>query len=123
MKLYEVEAVRWYYSAIFYRVVADSYDEAYEKCDLNIDEDGIIEFKASDLEWNGEEEILHNEMLKTVHDMNLEDDLMYDHTKCKYLGNTIWNCGHKNLPDLDDSRGVQLSLWPLTESWEKNGND
>ena len=30
MELYEVEAVRWYYSTIHYRVIADSHDDAYD---------------------------------------------------------------------------------------------
>jgi hypothetical protein len=107
MNLYEIEATRWYYSAVHYRVIADSYDDAYDRAGRNAV--GVIEMKVSSPNWNGDEEYLDVEMLKTAHDMNVEDKAQHNHTDCQYLGNNMWDCGHIDLenPIMED---MQLPL-------------
>jgi len=95
MNLYEIEATRWYYSAVHYRVIADSYNDAYER--VSNGNTSVIEMSVSSPNWNGDEEYLNAEMLETTHDMNVEDNAQHNHTDCQYLGNNMWNCGHINL--------------------------
>jgi hypothetical protein len=56
MALYEVEATRWYFSEVFYRVVAKDESDALQRVH-NMESD-VIEISATDPQWNGEEEIL-----------------------------------------------------------------
>lgn len=64
MPLYEVEATRWYFSEVFYRVVAKDESDALQRVH-NMESD-VIEISATDPQWNGEEEILlANEIITT----------------------------------------------------------
>ena len=113
MELYEVESTRWYYSSVFYRVIADSHQEAWERADRM--ERGVVETSSTDPEWNGEEEFLNSEIIETVHDMFLNDEAGIDHTNCQYIGDNLWNCGHSDLPDLGKNEWIQLPLFKYPE--------
>ena len=115
MELYEVESTRWYYSSVFYRVVANSHNDAWQRAERM--DKGVVEVSATDPEWNGEEEYLHAEILETVHDIFPSDEAGVDHINCQYIGNNLWNCGHSDLPDLGENEWIQLPLWKE----DKNG--
>ena len=117
MELYEVQATRWYFSAVVYRVIASSQHDAMQRASDGELRDGVIEHIVTDPTWNGEEEYLESTMVETAHDMNIEDNVGYDHTNCQYLGSNMWNCGHSDLINDDEAGWVQLPLWPLTKSW------
>jgi hypothetical protein len=111
MNLYEVDATRWYYSTIVYRTIAENEDDAWEKCER--DAIGVLELSASSPDWNGEEEYHDVQMLETIHDIHVEDNVQNNHTNCQYLGNNRWNCGHI---DLDNS--IENMQLPLIEGYE-----
>ena len=110
MELYEVESTRWYFSVIKYRIIADSENDAIQRASDGELRDGVLEISASSPTWNGEEEYLESEMVKTAHDMNIEDNGEYDHTNCQYLGSNMWDCGHIDLQDVNEAEWVQLPL-------------
>ena len=56
MEIYEVESTRWYFSAVFYRVTADSESDALQR--VHNGDESAIEIFASTPQWNGEEEYL-----------------------------------------------------------------
>ena len=118
MELYEVEATRWYFSTIYYRVVANDRHDAYQRVD-KVDK-GVVEYQASRLEYNGEEELLQVEEIQTVHKMYPTDDIRVLHTNCQLIG-TMWNCGHIDrqyyVSETGEDKELQLPLWPLTKSW------
>ena len=117
MELYEVESTRWYYSSVFYKVLADSHQDAWQRADKM--ENGVVETSATTPEWNGEEEYLKAEIIETAHDMFPSDDIEYDHTNCQYIGNNLWNCGHSDLPDLGEYEWIQLPLFKYPGQEEK----
>ena len=110
MELYEVETTRWYFSVVTYRVIADSENDAIQRASDNELRDDVVETSASDPAWNGEEEYLEAELVETAHDMNIEDNVGYDHTNCQYLGSNMWDCGHIDLQDINETEWVQLPL-------------
>ena len=112
MPLYEVEATRWYFSEVFYRVVAESYREAMDKVSTN--DQNVQEVRTSSPTWNGEEEILDSKIIKTVHLMSLNDNPEYLHTNCQYIGSNKWDCGHVSLPE----DGYEWRQLPLIEGHE-----
>ena len=114
MELYEVEATRWYFSEVFYRVVAKDESDAFQQAHKM--EKGVVETSATAPEWNGEEEYLDAYIIETAHDMSPTDNVQYDHTNCQYIGNNLWNCGHSDLT-IGESGWIQLPLWPSTKSW------
>ena len=120
MKLYEVQATRWYFSAVLYRVVANDQHDAMQRASDGELRDGVIEHLVTSPTWNGEEEYLEATMIETAHPIFPTDNIEYDHTNCQYIGNNLWNCGHSDVPDISDTGLVQLPLWPLSKSWNED---
>ena len=121
MELYEVEATRWYFSTIYYRVVANDRHDAYQRVD-KVDK-GVVEYQASRIEYNGEEELLQVEEIQTVHKMYPTDDIRGEHTNCQLIG-TMWNCGHIDrqyyVSEAGENKELQLPLWPLGKAWNED---
>ena len=107
MNLYDVQAIRWYFSEVSYRVVANDEDDAIQRARDGELGAGVIEYQPTSPTWNGDEEYQESLIIETPHAMNIDDDIAYDHISCQYLGSHRWNCGHIDLPDVE---GKQLSL-------------
>jgi hypothetical protein len=125
MELYEVESIRWYYSAVFYRVIADSKDNAIQHASDGELRDNVLETSISGPTWNGKEEYLEATIIETVHEIHSTDILDIKHTNCKYIGNNLWDCSHIDLIDMlsiyqdDESKWIQL---PLIDGYETSSN-
>ena len=121
MELYEVEATRWYFSEVFYRVVAKDESDAFQR--VHNMERGVVETSATPPQWNGEEEVLLANELITAHDMYPTDDIYKEHTNCQLIG-TMWNCGHIDrqyyIDEAEEDKGLQLPLWPLDKTWNED---
>jgi len=123
MELYEVQATRWYFSAVLYRVVANDQQDAMQRASDGELRDGVIEHLVTSPTWNGEEEYLEATMVKTAHPIFPTDDIGQEHTNCQYIGfvqDGRWDCGHSDLINDDKAVWIQLPLWPLSKSWNED---
>jgi len=120
MNLYEVEAQRWYFAEIYYRVVAKDQQDAFQLVDKM--DKGVVEYSTTGLEYKGDETILYADELQTVHKMYPTDDISRDHTNCQLIGN-MWNCGHVDrqyyIGKTEGEQLIQLPLWPRGKAWNE----